>query len=301
MTETILISPLRRLGVALLLATMLVGCNQSNIEHPGADKNDFSNRADIIGGEIKIQRNTPASRSVVLIELLDEQLRPLTFCTATLIGAHTILTAGHCFDVKLIGPVKKFRVLFENFYKPEGPREQRQGLAYLVNPTYNSRGIYDHDIALGVFAGALPAGFAPVSIDENINANYANELVFAYGYGRTKDYTGQRAEDLRYSSGTLFRGILKVDPWFKETPDRYFTLNEWPTHLCQGDSGGPQFLDRNGELKVIGVNSASFGKKLPNGIQDCSGKSQATKVAPFAGWLHKEERKLLRMISTTEF
>lgn len=281
------------LGLASLF-TLILGCNQ-NFDHSNiSDDNSSSEKADIIGGDINTTRNTPASRSVVLIELLDSRNAPLTFCTATLIGPHTILTAGHCFDPKLVGPIKGFRVLFENTYRAFGPRESRAGLAFAVNPDYNMRAIYDHDIALGVFSGTVPAEFASVNIDDDINANYSNELVYAYGYGRTQNYTGDRAENLLYSTGTLYRGVLKLDPWYKETPDRYFSVDTWPAHLCQGDSGGPQFFDKNGVLKVIGVNSASFGKKLPNGRQDCSGRSQATKVAPFASWVRKEEQRLLK-------
>ncbi len=280
-------------GLGTVLVTLLSGCNQ-RLSSFSLDSS-VAQRSDIIGGEIKTVRNTPASRSVVLIELLDSRGQVLTFCTASLIGPHTVLTAGHCFDSELVGPVKGFRVLFENTYRAFGPRVQRPGIAFARNPDYNKRAIYDHDVAIGVFTGTIPQGFSTVPIDEDVSADYSNELIYAYGYGRTQNYTGDRAESLLYSTGTLYRGVLKIDPWFKETPDRYFSADTWPTHLCQGDSGGPQFLEKNGVLKIIGVNSASFGKKLPSGQRDCSGRSQATKVAVFASWIHKAEQRLLQI------
>ncbi|QDK36981.1 trypsin-like serine protease [Bdellovibrio sp. NC01] len=276
-------------ALMFVLVFGLVACNQ----HLG-DSFDSQNTTGIINGQIKTVRDTPASKAVVMIELLNARRGAITFCTATLIGAHTILTASHCFDPMVIPGLAGFRVLFENTYTTAGQREVREGLAFVRNPDYNSKKVYDHDIAIGVFAGTIPQGFSTVAIDNNINANYSNMLTYAYGYGRTVDYTGAPNENLRYSTGTLYRGVLKIDNFYKETPDRYYTLVDWPSHLCQGDSGGPQFYDKDGVLKVIGVNSASFGEKLPNGVQSCMGRSQATKVAPFFPWIKKEEKRLLQ-------
>lgn len=282
--------------ILLALTSGLVSCQKSF-----KDENtlaETSSTPAILGGEVTVDRRTPASRSLVLIELLDYQGTALSFCSASLIGPHTILTAGHCFSSRIVGPVRGFRVLFENaYFKNQNTepfvRKSREGLVFATNPDYNSSGSYDHDIALGIFSGDIPAGFAPVNIDDNTQANYANERVYAYGYGRRQDYTGIPGESRLFSSGVLARGILKVSETFGEMPDRYFTTETGPSHLCQGDSGGPQFLDKNGVVKIVGVNSASFGNLLRNGIQSCSGKSQATRVAPFAHWLRDEEQYLL--------
>lgn len=269
----------------------LVACNQ---QLSGSSAVNTSEGSAIINGQIKTVRDTPASRSVVMIEMVNTRGFAITFCTATLVGPNTILTAAHCFDPKMMPGLASFRVLFENTYTMTGKREAREGLAFVRYPDYNSKLVYDHDIAIGVFAGTIPQGFSTVALDTNENANYSNMLTYVYGYGRTVNYTGDKYENPRYSAGTLYRGVLKIDNFYKETPDRYFSVVEWPSHLCQGDSGGPQFYDKDGVLKVIGVNSAVFGEKLPNGMQSCLGRSQATKVSAFYPWIKKEERRLLQ-------
>lgn len=286
---------------ALLLSTFFVfalnlGCNQ-NFHHKTAVA-DTTESSSIIGGEVKAVRNTAASRSVVLIELLNQWNQALTFCSATLIGPNTLMTAGHCFDPQLVAGVKNFRVLFENTYNEYGSREQRTGLSFSTNPQYRHK-LLDNDIAVAIFSGKIPAGFAPVNIDTDTKADYSNELVYAYGYGRTRDYSGWLGENLRATTGTLYRGVLKINPSYKEIADRYFSVASWPVHICQGDSGGPQFYEKNGVLKVIGVNSAAYGQKLFNGAISCMGKSQAAKVAPLAGWVRSEEQRLLRAARQT--
>ena len=261
--------------------------------HSFNSSENLDGSAGILNGELKTNRDTPASRSVVLIELLNRFDQSLTFCSAALIGPHTLMTAGHCFDPRVAGPVTKFRVLFESHYSSWGNHLMLNGTAFKQHPLYNSTRLYDHDVAIGLFSGNIPPGFAPVAIDTDTTANYSNETVYAYGYGRTKDYTGIPGEDLRDSTGTLYRGALRITS-YNDLADRYWTSPNTRAHLCQGDSGGPQFLEKNGTLKIVGVNSASWGEMLPNGVRSCAGKSQATKVAPASGWIRSTEKELLQ-------
>lgn len=275
----------------MILAFGVIGCQPQDPSSISA-----TDPAQIIDGATVNTRASKAARSVVLIELMDRAGEGLTFCSATLVGPHTILTAGHCFDSNLLADFAKFRVLFTNSYDQAATTESRRGVYFKKHPQYNSEQVYDHDIGIGIFAGDIPDGFNTVTMDGDVTANYANLTAYVYGYGRSVDYNGRPTEDTRYSSGKLHKGAMRISADYDRSPDRYYILATSPTHLCQGDSGGPQFYNENGVLKVIGVNSAVNGERLPNGTRRCSSEAQATKVAPALDWFKKEEKKGLRRL-----
>jgi len=257
--------------------------------------------ANIIDGTQVFTRVTPAAKSVVYLEYYNKDNEVICYCSGALIAPNFVLTAGHCFDERVIPNVKGFNVVFESHRIDFGPRTVRSGVEYEVHPLYNSivakPRLYDHDIALAMFGGDMPAGFAPVAIDTDTNANYSNEQIYVYGYGRASDYKGDASDYDSGAYGYLRRGVMKVDEKYSETPDRYFISPLSPTFLCQGDSGGPQFYDKDKTLKIIGVNSAAIGAFLPNGKQKCKGISQATKVAPMSSWIFDEQKKMLKQLN----
>lgn len=251
----------------------------------------------ILDGTMISTRTTPASRSVVYLEFLKKNGMRQSYCTATLIAKNIVLTAAHCFDSDLIPDVKSFNVVFSTQVVDFGTRISRPGVATKSHPDYNSLQrkprLYDHDIAIAMFSGDLPQGFAPVSIDSDVAADYSNADVYVYGYGRLYDYTGTPGDYGSGGGGYLRRGVMRVNATYNQTPDRYFIAPTSKNFVCQGDSGGPEFYNKGDVLKVIGVNSAAIGDLLPNGKQLCRGVSQATKVAPFASWIMNEQKKML--------
>lgn len=260
----------------------------------------------IIGGTPIHERASQAAKSVVLIEMVNRYNQVMGFCTGTLIAAQTVLSAGHCFDEINNKGFAGFNIVFTNNYEvffggSVLVRETtRKGLKYKRHPSYNSTNkYYDHDIAIATFDGGIPEGYGIVSIDTNSNASYSGQSVYVYGYGRSKDYTGLPNEDIYAWLGQLHRGAMKIDSKYNRFKDRYWLNSNIPVFICQGDSGGPQFHHENGVLKVIGVNSAVHGKRLPNGQVSCQGIAQATKVAPFATWIKNTRAQLLAV--TTEF
>ncbi|MFM6928576.1 MAG: S1 family peptidase [Bdellovibrio sp.] len=277
------------LTAILILGT--VGCQPA--DNYSVSLNDTAN---VINGTKVNARSSKAARSVVLIDLMNSAGVGISFCTATLVGPHTILTAGHCFDPALLKEFVSFRVLFTNSYSEAFFAESRQGVYFKKHPQYHTEKTYDHDIAIGIFSGDIPAGYNTVAMDDDITANYANVKTYVYGYGRTIDYSGKPSENYRYSGGDLHKGTLEVYSDYGQFPDRYHVVAETANHLCQGDSGGPQFYNEGGALKVIGVNSAVGGERLSNGFRRCTSWSQATKVAPAYEWFKKEEKKGLRKL-----
>lgn len=278
----------------LALSLALASCGPGNSPGPMQDSMPQSG---IIGGTRVTDRQTQASRSVVLVELTNRFGFALGFCSATLIAPNTVLTAAHCFDEKNIKGLYGFNVVFTNNYEMFLRDTSRKGLRWARHPKYNTTKNYDHDVAVAVFEGGLPEGYLPVAIDTNKGANYSRKNVYVYGYGRSQDYTGRPGEDLAAHTGDLHRGVMQIDANYNRFPDRYWLNSAIPVFICQGDSGGPQFFHEQGVLKIIGVNSAVYGRKLPNGQNSCKGTAQATKVAPFADWIKKSRLELMRLNS----
>lgn len=274
--------------VSMITCLTLMACSP----HEWSD-HEPSESQSIIGGSPIYERSSQAARSVVLIELLNSRGQALAFCSATLIAKDTLLSAAHCFSSKNIPGLHTFRVHFTNTYRKIWGTSERQGLSFLIHPKFNSTGQLDHDIAVATFSGGLPSGYAPVNIDTDIKADYSRNTVYVYGYGRSRDYTGRRNEDIYAYMGQLHRGVLQIDSSYSKFADRYWTTPSVPAFICQGDSGGPQFYHENGVLKVIGVNSAViFSNRLPNGQVSCKSIGQATKVAYFAEWIKSTRAKI---------
>ncbi|MBC7741700.1 MAG: trypsin-like serine protease [Bdellovibrionaceae bacterium] len=338
-----LIIALTFLGVALTLACSPTGFHSSKDLSSPTDANH------VIDGEIIMSRANQTEKSVVAVELFDRNQSVLTYCTGTLIGPNTVLTAAHCFNSKLLPGVIGFNIVFETrtkFYDPI----RRSGFKFAQHPQYDStpkewyfsNGEYfdlkkhpearanrgeiklipqnDHDLAVAVFNGSLPPGFELAVIDTDAHANYAGLVTQFYGYGRAVDYFDAKG---RYdtSTGQLRKGTAIVDSDFSENEDRFYTKKNSKNWVCQGDSGGPQFItDRNGNKKIIGVNSGvgvneasvrkvtdiennrynasnpESQKSYRDVLYSCRERSQIAKVGAFADWIKREEQRLLSQL-----
>ena len=278
---------MRGSSALVLVALIAVGCGKPHTQRTSRLDGDS-----IINGTPVEKRESAAARSVVMVELLNIDNQRLGFCSGTLIDSNIVLTAAHCFDLRIFPALRKFNILFVNALNEKSPAVLRKGISYSMNASYNKDAVLDHDIAVLLFKNAAPAGFAPVPIDEDVSANYGSKTLFVYGYGRTIDYTGIPDQHEIQNPGILHRGLMTADSDYNRFPDRYLTKMESPTTLCQGDSGGPQFFNEKNVLKVVGVNSGVLGKELPNGKHSCKAQGQATKVARFAPWIKKEIKAL---------
>lgn len=159
-----------------------------------------------------------------VIEVVGEDHRGQWTCTATIIGARVVLTAGHCLG------------------GPKDILETRDGneLHCEQHPAY-ARGNQDADMALCVAVKKFEAPYAIVG-KEPVEVG---EKVLLTGYGCTS----------RRKEGA---GILRIGhSSIVETADLFF-VTQGDVALCFGDSGGPVFADHSEDLEkhvVVGVNS----------------------------------------------
>ncbi len=246
----------------------------------------------ILDGAPVNERTSPASRSVVLLEMVNRSRSPIGYCSGTLIDKNIILTAGHCFDITRTPDLAGFNILFVNSLEKKSPANTRRGVSYSLNSRYNSQKVYEHDVAVAYFRGDIPDGFSTVQIDTDTKANYSSHLVYVYGYGHTSDQ-GRFDGNSSQRFGVLHKGLMTIDNSYTRYGDRYLTSMASESFLCQGDSGGPQFHHEKGLLKQIGINSASLAvRRLPNGKFSCYAQGQATKVAPLANWIRREAQAM---------
>lgn len=277
--------------LAALSLSLLAGCAPESQNHSEVTITDQNG---LISGTRVTSRGTAAARAVVLVEMLDSSNKSVSFCTGTLISANTVLTAGHCFDKKLIPTAVRHNIVFTNKYQVgvRNPGVTLPITGQVVHRRYNRTGWYINDIAVAKFEGTIPRGYGPIGYDTDTTTDYSGSSIYVYGFGRYIDYQGYPGEDPLMFSGELRRGEMRINDKYTKYRERYHTDTDLPVFLCQGDSGGPQFYHNNGVLKLIGINSTVDGPMLKNGRRRCHGTAQATKVAHYADWIVEAQKTL---------
>ena len=243
---------------SLIVVGLLSGCAQPQ----GAARWEAQTRT-IVGGED--ETGYPAVGSL----LFEEWLQSSSKCTATLIKTDWILTAAHCLKDGLAN--LKFSI------GSDAKQGMKFGLQdYVIHPRYDNNPIGSlYDIALVRLATPVPANVAtPMIYSREPLEPHLNEIALYIGYGTT--------------SGTSpFLGVGRKRR--VELPVERIDLVTYShgfngSGLCFGDSGGPALLEINGELRIIGVNSAALGCQ-GDSCDPCTNGSKATRVDRFADWI----------------
>lgn len=180
--------------------------------------------------------DNPETSPIVRIYTINSANNEYGVCTGTVIDAHTVLTAAHCFtgefdsvqiDTTLGTSSADNLIVHPNFGAIETPSGQ----------------VMANDVALLIDNEALPV--TPASILYSREPAIGEEAIVA-GFGQTTSGS---------DTGVMNAGAASVKA---VTPNHVFLVFENDeSHPCQGDSGGPLLLKEKGIYAIAGIVSQS--------------------------------------------
>jgi hypothetical protein len=281
----------------------------------------------IVGGFEVTEKTSfgPLLSSTVAISTPSLLLSGKSFCSGTLIGTRTILTAAHCLsDDQGRESNGKLLVFF-------GPRVKdgstngnsvfaREVIARRIHPEYKHqltvsparRRTAANDLALLTFSGEIPKGYAPAKLVTNEHS-IPQSIVLA-GFGTTgslvREADGRLARDPDGSPASLSdTGLLRAvkvvlaaefgdgKVFFVNSPDGR------PRGACPGDSGGPAYYqvptNKGGGSSTNDQQEWVLGGALSTGLQgigdldgdgtadtNCIGQNFYTDMRGYTNWIN---------------
>jgi hypothetical protein len=231
-----------------------------------------------------------ATRSTIhgTVSLVDAN-QGFSFCTGTLIAPDVVLTAAHCLviieeDGRISGPRAPDDMLIISGVTRISDADQGDVSRVAENITHPSfaRGPFDDpargfgnldDIGLVVLETPIEQlDPIPVLTPAAIEASMIEgSSLIVEGFG-TAEETGQQGS-----------GILRLAeiPLVELGDDEFIAGRVGGADACPGDSGGPVYLERGGELYVVGVVSRS----LPGAATRCGGGGIYTLTSAYLDFL----------------
>lgn len=184
----------------------------------------------------------------------------LPVCTGVLVGAHTVLSAGHCAWSVGHG-VSYFVTVGPDCKHPS----QRLAVADMItHPSYSGEG-KPFDLALVKLAsdvtGVVPLALSSTALDATIVGTTLRHVGFGASHESPLDGWGTRR--------SVSHAVLRLDGDFVWSGDA-------AANTCSGDSGGPALRDEQGTERVIAIVSDG---------PDCHSASADARVDVSRGWI----------------
>jgi MYXO-CTERM domain-containing protein len=164
------------------------------------------------------------------------------FCTATLVGTRTVLTAAHCVVTEKQPP---YTLQPQLGWSPDGSTIY-PAASVTYHPGYDAK--LHNDVAVVRLAKAV-TGITPMQIATTAPAQ--GETVTLVGYG----YTADKATETFGTKRKTHNLIGKVTP----TDIVFYGATGSVGNICNGDSGGPAFAMRGGKELLVGIHSFGIG------------------------------------------
>lgn len=232
------LSKISQMGcISALALGLLAGC--------GAENEGETSKLRIIGGTVPSDGGLIESSTVALVSSSGQ-----VFCTGTLIGARSVISAGHCLS-------GYGGTLYIAFGRNSSEFQYITASSYRVHPNYT--GSFNQsvpsDVSSITLSQSAPSGYSPVSIVSQPSSG----TVYLAGFGQTASG----------SSGQLYYKAVSVQANYG---DEFQVSNG----ACYGDSGGPAYVYDGSSLSVAGATS--------RGASGCSGSAIYSSTYYFRNW-----------------
>lgn len=217
---------MRRLGFGCVLFLLACSADVDRRQEP------------VIGGMAVDEMVFPASGALVV--------QGMFFCSGTLVTPTAVLTAAHCIDPRVLGPIVPGFTFVSDTTGGVSAADTHAGARTIQHPAFDGftpDGQF-HDIGLLILAAPVTdVTPVPMAMPSETSTLRVGAQVDIVGYGLTDPF-GSEAGVKHHGVATL----AAMDTWLYQIGPQNGVQN------CNGDSGGPAFWEPTpGQPRVVGV------------------------------------------------